>query len=52
LLASYEKIMNVSQLYRIYVASSWRNLHQPTVVAALRGDHHHIDIGQPAKEAA
>lgn len=27
---------------RIYVASSWRNKHQPTVVAALRGAGHEV----------
>src|SRR5690606_9125616 len=27
---------------RIYVASSWRNAHQPKVVAALRADGHEV----------
>jgi hypothetical protein len=27
---------------KIYVASSWRNDHQPTVVATLRGDGHEV----------
>lgn len=27
---------------RVYVASSWRNPHQPDVVAALRAQHHEV----------
>lgn len=34
---------------KVYVASSWRNSHQPAVVEALRADGHHVyDFRHPA----
>lgn len=34
--------LEMSMKRRIYVASSWRNPHQPSVVEALRGDGHEV----------
>lgn len=36
-------------MHRIYVASSWRNAHQPAVVEALRSAGHEVyDFRRPA----